>query len=135
VLFEYSGNGFGKSHLQAFSGTLSKNFVDVEVKASANQNKLSLSTRKMATGPIALTQTVWKGFSHLAGCRSWDHIRSNDANIYIVEFPVLGSIKVRQNGQEILVKNGDIAICTTTKPYVVESYPDCFQHNSTLTVY
>jgi len=120
VIYEFSGTKVGLRQPDDFV-TSSTNTFDFDIAFEASRSAVHIWSKKIFAGYFPLLKSRSIGYAGAKVRRSWDHIRRNPLDMYVLRIPIRGSMSLDQFGQRVNVGEGEIGVTYVNAPFHAES--------------
>jgi len=123
AIYEFSGAKLGMRQPDFFLGN-STNTFDFDIAFEEARNAVHICNKKVFAGYFPLLKARSIGYACTKVHRSWDHIRRNPIDMYVLRIPIRGSMHLDQFGQRVNVGEGEIGVSYANAPFRAELRPN-----------
>jgi len=121
--YEFSDNRNGIRQPTDFNTNSTKTF-DFDIAFEEPQGAVHISNKKISAGYFSLMQSRANGYSRTKVLRSWEHIRRDPSDVYVLRIPIRGSMSLEQFGQHAEVAESQIGVSYANAPFQLEIQPN-----------
>jgi len=120
IIYEFSGSKVGMRQPDDFLAS-STNTFDFDIAFEEPRNAVHIWNKKIFAGYFPLLKSRSVGYASSKVRRSWEHIRRNPLDMYVLRIPLRGSMSLDQFGHRVNVGEGEIGITYINAPFVVKT--------------
>ena len=122
--YEYAGRNFGAEQTARFNATICRDYYSAESQVTARYRDVHLRNSRAFAGFVPITAYHTMGGVSTVTKRSWNQVRNNSTEIYLIWLPVRGSVTISQHGQSAIVEPGHLALSYSNEPLCIDTDPD-----------
>jgi AraC-like DNA-binding protein len=123
TLYEFKGHDFTKLHRDLLMESIDPSLFMANCEAVEDCSGFSLSGSRASAGYIPISRHHSLGLKIVAR-RSVREVRSNSADIFLLWFPIRGSLTIIQNGRSATIEPGSFGMCYGNDPLSLSTEPD-----------
>jgi len=100
-----------------FSSYVRKTFYQMNHLFRPLSDRISIKARNFGAGKFLISETHLRGDMRAVGERNWGHIRSDNTKLFVLWFPLEGSLAMIHNGNRETIRNSDFTITYSGVPH------------------
>lgn len=100
-----------------FSAYVRKTFYQMSHLFRPITDRISIKVQDFGAGMFVIADTRLRGVMCAVGERSWKHIRSDNTKLFVLWFPLEGSLNMVHNGNREVLENSDFTMTSSSLPH------------------